>query len=431
MDRFDKIEFDDAVKTYVPDAFQGRIMNGATAGLDKNGVMRNALGLESTEDHRHVAKVWQKQCIPFTQFMMDVSADAANKKDILASQDELRLESPMQLRNGIQLTKNGMNSLRGFTDIPQSMLAYLDENGYEADSVYYINQDMDRQSAKWKENHDNDKLFRLRLRKDKETGNEVCRAIVSERYGVIDNHNALFLIANALPDLSSVLASHVDEDGDDMFGNLLLPDRMQSRDDSDYGVGIAFRNSEIRNSTFSVRPFVFRAICLNGCIWGRSNSDINVNQRHLGQINYPELQEEVRRAIKASLTQGNKMLDLMDASKQVPVANPLRVIAQLTRDSKMTVEQGRSWHRGYIESLRESTGHHNDKTAFGIVNGLTRSAQRYSGAMREQMESTAGTILAPSIDADLQEIARRWGRIADNAATLDEQTVRQYQYVVR
>jgi hypothetical protein len=79
--------------------------------------------------------------------------------------------------------------------------------------------------------------------------------------------------------------------------------------------------------------------------------------------------------------------------------------------------------------LQETNGHAHDRTAFGIVNGLTRSAQDYTGSTREQMETIASAILAPAIDADLQAISKRWGLISERAKSLDDDTVRQYAYL--
>ena len=164
-------------------------------------------------------------------------------------------------------------------------------------------------------------------------------------------------------------------------------------------------------------------------IWGRQDSAIQINQRHMGKINTQELQEQVRTAIAVALTQGNAMLTLLGHSKQVKVNNALPVIAQLTRDAKMTMEQGKAWHKGYLETLQETKGDVAENTAFGIVNGLTRSAQSYSGSVREAMESTASLILAPSIDSDLQSISRRWGQVSDRASSLKQDTVMQYAFV--
>jgi hypothetical protein len=154
-----------------------------------------------------------------------------------------------------------------------------------------------------------------------------------------------------------------------------------------------------------------------------------VNQKHLGKIDLVELQNQVKVAIQVALTQGNDMLTLMGHAKQVKVENPLATIAMLARDNKMTTAQGKLWHKGYLDSLHERHGDVHEKTAFGIINGLTRSAQDYNGSTREQMETTASFILAPAIDSSLQEISKRWGMIGERAKQLEDKTINQYQFV--
>ena len=401
---------------------------GATAKQDANGNWVNAIGLQSTASHRHVAKQWQAKCTPFADFIETVKSQSTNKVDVVKPESEIRLKDVDTLVDGTPLTDSGMNSLRVFADMPSSIISFLKEREYNDDLVKYMNAELDRRETQWNNKGKEKRTFNVRIRHDGE-GNNVVRAIVSERYGVIDNSEAMEMVANALPSLNDALASHLFNDGDDIYGNILLPDYMKSEPDSDYGVGIAFKNSEIRNSTFKISPFLFRAICLNGMIWGRQNSDIRVNQRHMGNIDKHELRNEVRRAIVVALSQGNDLLTLLGHSKHVEVKNPEQVIAQLARDNKMTIAQGKLWHKGYLESLAEQSGHEHDKTAFGIVNGLTRSAQEYTGSTREQMETVASAILSPAIDADLQAISKRWGLISERAKSLDDDTVHQYVYV--
>jgi hypothetical protein len=405
-----------------------QVREGAVAKQDAQGNWYNAIGLQSTEEHRHVAKVWQDKCIPFPKLIESVNEQAKFKRDIVKKESEIRLQDADTLVDGTPLNDSGLNSLRMFSGIPSSMISFLDERGYQNDLVKFVNTELDRREETWNASGKEPRSFRVRVRHD-DDGNDVIRAIVSERYGVIDNHEALEMIANSLSSLKGSLASHVTNDGDDIFGNVLLPDYMKSEPDSDYGVGISFRNSEIRNATFKISPFLFRAICLNGMIWGRQDSSIQINQRHMGRINTQELQAQVRNVIQVALTQGNDMLTLLGYSKQVKVDNVLPVIAQFCRDQKMTIEQGKLWHKGYLETLQESKGDVAEKTAFGIVNGLTRSAQSYDGFQREQMETTASLILAPAIDASLQEMSKRWGQMSDRASILGEETVMQYAFV--
>lgn len=405
-----------------------QVREGATATQDANGNWVNAIGLQSTASHRHVAKVWQDKCTPFADFVADVNEQSKFKRDVVKPESEIRLKDIETLVDGMPINDAGLNSMRTLIGMPSSVLSYLTDNGYDDIASKLLNEGMDKRAESWEFSGKKPRDARVRVRHD-DNGNDVIRAIVSERYGVIDNHEALEMIVNSLPSLTDALASHITHDGDDMFGNVLLPDHMKSEPDSDYGVGISFRNSEIRNATFKVSPFLFRAICLNGMIWGRQDSTIQINQRHMGKINTQELQEQVRTAIAVALTQGNDMLTLLGYSKQVKVNNVLPVIAQLARDNKMTMEQGKAWHKGYLETLQETKGDIAENSVFGIVNGLTRSAQSYSGSIREQIETTASMILAPSIDSDLQTISKRWGQLSDRADSLKQETVMQYAFV--
>ena len=405
-----------------------QVAEGATAKQDSNGNWVNSIGLASTATHRHVAKQWQAKCTPLADFIETVKSQSTNKVDVVKPESEIRLKDVDTLVDGTPLTDSGMNSLRVFADMPSSIISFLKEREYNDDLVKYMNAELDRRETLWNNKGKEKRTFNVRIRHDDE-GNNVVRAIVSERYGVIDNHEAMEMVANALPSLTDALASHLFNDSDDIYGNILLPDYMKSEPDSDYGVGIAFKNSEIRNSTFKISPFLFRAICLNGMIWGRMNSEINVNQRHMGKIDLGDLQMQVTQAVKVALTQGNDMLTLLGYAKQVKVTNPVAVIAQLARDEKMTIEQGKLWHKGYLDSLHERHGDVHEKSAFGIINGLTRSAQDYTGSTREEMETLASKILAPAIDSSLQEISKRWGLIDARANQLEEKTSRQYQFV--
>jgi len=403
---------------------------GATA-KQVDGQWVNAIGLQSTASHRHVAKVWQDKCIALPEFIKTVETLAESKRDIEKPESEIRLKDMETLVDGTMISQSGINNLRMFNGMPSTMVSYMEERGYQDELVRFMNDALYQREQEWKNKGKEPRDFRCRLRTN-EAGDEYIRAVVSERYGVIDNAQVMDILRNSLPsNIDEALASHIDHDGDDMFGNILLPDYMKSEPDSDYGVGISFKNSEIRNAAFSVSPFLFRAICLNGMIWGRANSEIKINQRHMGKIDIVELQEQVRTAIAVALTQGNDLLTLMGHSKKVKVGNVLPTIVQLARDSQdnFTIEQTKAWHKGYLDSLHERHGDVHENSAFGVVNGLTRAAQNYTGATREKMEKYASFILSPHIDSDLQAISKRWGQVSDRADNLSDKVLNQYQFV--
>jgi hypothetical protein len=82
-----------------------------------------------------------------------------------------------------------------------------------------------------------------------------------------------------------------------------------------------------------------------------------------------------------------------------------------------------------LDSLHERHGDVHHDSAFGVVNGLTRAAQNYTGTTREKMEKYASFILSPSIDSDIQAISKRWGQVSDRAENLTAKVLNQYQFV--
>ena len=107
------------------------------------------------------------------------------------------MKDSTHLNDGTFLSKKGVESLRLFTDVPSSMVSYLEEFGYQDQLTNFLNDDLDRRHSDWTSNGKEPRNFRIRLRED-EAGDEYVRAIVSERYGVIDNQDALEMIVERL-----------------------------------------------------------------------------------------------------------------------------------------------------------------------------------------------------------------------------------------
>jgi len=78
-----------------------------------------------------LSKVWQDKCTPFADFVSTVKEQSKHKEDIVKKESEIRLLDANTLLDGTPLTKSGLNSLRGFTDIPSSMVSFLQEREYD------------------------------------------------------------------------------------------------------------------------------------------------------------------------------------------------------------------------------------------------------------------------------------------------------------
>lgn len=441
------------------------MLPSGTAGRDENGTYHNALGLESTENMRHVSVIWQKKCIPVSEFAADVKEQQRFKFDRLMGADALRLSDDLRLSDGTSFTLNGLMTMPR-NAMKQGFVEYLakdlgdygnvsesDATRAKSDLAHYLNLELDHLAAKRDDvlstrlakkqgqlaepglvpslekklkaeiqdletRLQESKKFTVRTRND-DDGNQVIRYVASERYGVINNDSVMDIISGALPGgWGDSLASHAWNDGDSMIGNVLLPDYIKNRPDSEYGIGISFKNSEIGRYRFEICPFLFRAICLNGCIWGRSNSVIGIDKKHLGEINLDEIKMQVQAAVKLALAEGEQVLELFDITKEITVENQSQLVASLAKEFKLTIPQGRAW----LNAIGDEPG----ETVFHTIQGLTKASQSFTGDVRQTMEETAGLILAPSLTADIDAIASMWEKFSVRAESLTPEQVAVY-----
>jgi hypothetical protein len=311
-----------------------------------------------------------------------------------------------------------------FTNLPVAMFDYLMEKGELADAAKYINAELDATDQRWttKRERAKEKEFLLRLRE--QDGIQNVRFVGSDRYGIIDNKHIMNWLDQALPDVDKdkALVTHYSNDGDSIHGSLLLPDTMKTMPDSDYGIGIAFSNSEDGTGIQEVMPWLYRAICENGCQWGRRDARYKVSKKHVGDIKVDELKIKIQALVNLALSEGHDLLAQMMLSKDALVnadtqLDVMRMIAYLSKQNNLTLEQGRAWLKAYYVEPTPN--------AFGFINGLTRAAHEWSGAQRFDMEQIAGDLLARNLKADKNDVIKRWDGYAYNASMLDAKKVEQ------
>lgn len=442
----------------------GGFQTSGKARRDENGTYFNAIGLEATEEHQHVSVIWQRKCIPLADFANDVYEQQKFKFDRKLTAQELMLTPDLTLSDGTGFTLSGLMTMptigmkQGVIEyLAQTVSGYPDASGQDvsrakSDLAHYLNMELslvsgqrdgklserlEKKQAQLKEDNvpstdkrlreeiqdiqqrlNDSQKFTVRTRND-DDGNQVVRYIGSEKYGVINNAQVLEMISNALPGgYSDCLVSHGWNDGDSMVGNLLLPDYIKNRPDSEYGSGLSIKNSETGRFRFTVAPFLFRAICLNGCIWGRENATVSIDKKHLGHIDMDAIQTNVINAVNLALSQGEQLLGLFDITKEITVTNQKELVASLSQDNKLTLAQGRAW----LKAIEKEPG----DTVFHTIQGLTLAAQSFTGDVRQNMEETAGLILAPSLTADIDAIAALWQKFSVRAEGLNEKQVEAY-----
>jgi len=217
------------------------------------------------------------------------------------------------------------------------------------------------------------------------------RAILSDQYIIVNNRWFLDAVAEFVP--GGVL-SHWKGDADEMYGNVLIPDTIREEKDSDFGGMLSIGNSEIGTRRLSSLPSVFRAICMNGCIWDQELGKA-LNKVHKGKnIDFEQLKLAIKINLEEQiplLPQGIERVLGIRAFGQgdTPTRN---VIAQTAIDFKIPKKQIQAVWQGYMKEI-EILGPDEGKTAYGLMNGITRAGQTFdNNALWVQYDQMGGQL---------------------------------------
>ena len=242
---------------------------------------------------------------------------------------------------------------------------------------------------------DPDKKFRLRTYTD-----GTCRAFVTEQYAPIDNRWYLDVLGEFIP---GGRFSHWRGDEDTIYGNVLIPDTIMDygADDSDYGGMISVGNCEIGTRRITQTPSLFRAICMNGCIWGQTKGE-KIRRVHRGNIDLAALKLEIAKNIQHQIPLLAPSIKkfLETRSLELGKTSAKSVIASVSSDYKLSKKEATEFLEQFITYESEQS------SLFGIINGLTRAGQKFGNKEWVRFDEIAGG-LAQMSSSDWNSVLRR------------------------
>lgn len=232
------------------------------------------------------------------------------------------------------------------------------------------------------------------------------RAVLSDEYATIDNEWLMNVYKQLIP---GGRISHYDRsDADTINHNIIIPDTLRQETDSEYGGMVHLVNSEIGTREQESTPSIFRAICMNGCIWGETLG-ISTSKRHRGNINLDLLALQLQQNLNKQIPLINDGVKLLVATHEWSIPTTVKLqqvfgaIAQFYSPSPKLVLNAMDEWRAYGE----------ESTAFGVIDGLTRAGQSQDVKTWELADSIAGKIVSGGVN--------NWHRICDRAKTITEQ----------
>ncbi len=364
-----------------------------TADKSEGGFVRTLEGETGTgfNPGSHVHRDWYKGTLPYDAGFEQLEQAKSEREDICDRRDSM---SPDLTDDGnfVFRYKDG----RTFTPTVHAMT----QMGIRADtSTFYLNslreEGTDRKDAETLvvavrnglRHMKPEKQLRFRTYK-----NGTMRAYLTDQYAPVDNRWYLEQIKRLIPEGR---LSHWRGDADTIYGNVLIPETIMdyentnNPDDKDYGGMISIGNCEIGTRRISQYPSLFRAICMNGCIWGQIKGKDIIGKKHRGTIDLKVLGKQIEDNIEKQLPllpQGIQRLLGIKAFGCGDV-KPANLIAVVAQDHKLTAKES-------TEVLTQWVQHEkNDRNLFGITNAITRAGQTMSNARWVQLDNVGGNLL--------------------------------------
>lgn len=236
------------------------------------------------------------------------------------------------------------------------------------------------------------------------------RALLSKDYIIVNNGWYLDILEEIIP---GGLLSHWRGDADTIYGNVLIPDTIRQEDDSDFGGMLSIGNSEIGTRRISSRPSVFRAICMNGCIWNQEKGK-GINKIHRGKnIDFQQLKLEIKQNLEAQIPLLPDGIQRVLGIKaygcgDTPMVN---CIAQVGIDFSLQKKQIEAVYDGYLQEIN-TIGHKEAKTAYGLMNAITRAGQTFSNKDWLKCDEIGGQI-AYMTENHWEKFRNRAGNLSD------------------
>lgn len=246
---------------------------------------------------------------------------------------------------------------------------------------------------------DQDKKFFWRTRQD-----GTLRAMLTDRYAQIDNRWFIELLAKLIP---GGRLSHWRGDSDTLYGNILIPDTIREDSDSDYGGMLSVGNSEIGERRVSSMPSIFRAICMNGNIWGQTKGK-GIKQVHRGAVKLDSLAHEIKENLNIQIPLLPVGIDRFLKTKTFAwdgaATSAKVVIAQLAKDTKLSKKEAtdvlKAW--GIEDKQTPGLGY----SLFGLINGVTRAGQEQTNQRWVDFDVLGGELTAYTED-DFKRLIKR------------------------
>ena len=198
-------------------------------------------------------------------------------------------------------------------------------------------------------------------------------------------------------DTPDILASIQTVFGNDRFtlkGSFINEERLHMRlvenqkldiENEDLFAGITIDSSDVGRSGLYADLFIYKQVCTNGLKVKRAQYEI-FRQKHIG-ITPDEFKQGLEDGLNIFDEAKDKVKDMIIETKKYPVQEDIDALKENVKKQTLLSDDD------VTEVFDLAAVKYNDNTMWGIINGITEVAQKFTLERRLQLEEIAGSMI--------------------------------------
>lgn len=357
-------------------------------------------GVASEQGFGHVSKDWYPKTMSYEDGIATIEEEKRQREDITFDAKHVEfipLKDTVQVKLGDRVftpSNWAAKQLCHWFGTPQTLLSFYKEPCfYDMEVIAHALQNGKRKYAE----KGKDLLFRTYQ-------DGTLRGVMSSKYSTVDNVWYLKQLQELIP---GGRLSHWKGSADTIFGNILIPDTIRDGGDGDMGGMLSIGNCEIGKRVVFQTPSLFRAICMNGCIWGQIRG-IELRQRHI-RVDLEALRAmmevNIGKQIPLLTIKLPEFLNLHNIKADIAMSPLFAAIAKQNNLASNVA----------LEFMGEWNQHGAEKSAFGVVDAVTRAGQKFDADTWFTCDQIGGQILSGGVQG--------WERLSNFAKSLSDKEV--------
>lgn len=208
------------------------------------------------------------------------------------------------------------------------------------------------------------------------------RGILSGSYSVYDAPEILKTVSEVFnPNDFKLKGSFINEE---RLHLRLIENEMLDIDGEDLFAGITLDSSDVGRSGLQVRFFIYKQVCTNGLVIAQSSACL-FKQKHIG-ITHDDFVEGLAAGLDTFYELKDKIVEQIIATSKIPVTDDIEdLIEEIKKSTNLSDDA--------VADVIDLMTNKYERTQWGLINGITEVAQRYTLERRIELETIAGNML--------------------------------------